>query len=229
MELKRALLAGMVCVGCGSEPRSATTHVATAPLPPAGSPVDGGSPDEGVDPQTAPVPDAATLRRASLDLRGVLPTVEELDQLEADPSSYPDLIAAWMDDPRFGSRVRDLFAEVFLTRQDYYYVFASEYGLDNEVAFVASVGDEPLRIVSTIIEDDLPWLLHSHHELQPEEVLVMKLCLRCDGLRLLGHSAATLSATEPFRRASTARLNASSAPSKRPNNMSVLAPDISVD
>jgi len=157
MELKRALLAGMVCVGCGSEPRSATTHVATAPLPPAGSPVDGGSPDEGVDPQTAPVPDAATLRRASLDLRGVLPTVEELDQLEADPSSYPDLIAAWMDDPRFGSRVRDLFAEVFLTRQDYYYVFASEYGLDNEVAFVASVGDEPLRIVSTIIEDDLPW------------------------------------------------------------------------
>jgi len=157
MALTRCTWVALLVWGCGSSPSSGVIHTATAPSPPPAPSVDHNDPDTDEQVAVAPIPTAATLRRASLDLRGVLPTVDELDQLESDPNLYPEMVAAWMDDPRFGARVRDQFAEVFLTRQDYYYVFASEYGLDNEVAFVASVGDEPLRIISTIFEDDLPW------------------------------------------------------------------------
>ena len=57
----------------------------------------------------------------------------------------------------FPDRVRDLFATIYLTRMDYYYVTAADFGLSDQPGFVASVGEEPLRVLAKIAEDDLPY------------------------------------------------------------------------
>lgn len=99
----------------------------------------------------------ALLERASIDLRGVRPSVAEVEAVEADPSSVDAAIRGYVRDPRFGERVRSFFADIYLTRQDSFPVTASDYGLTDEATFAASVGDEPLRILSTIAEEDLPY------------------------------------------------------------------------
>ena len=99
----------------------------------------------------------AVLERASLDLRGVRPTVAEVEAVETDPARLDAMIAGFMEDERFGERVRDLFSTIYLTRSDYFYVGAADYGQTDEAAFARAVGDEPLRILSTIAEEDLPY------------------------------------------------------------------------
>ncbi len=101
----------------------------------------------------------AQLFRASLDLRGVRPTIAEIETIEADPEAYEDLVNGYMDDPRFGERIISMYAEVFLTRSDSYTVDAEDYGMSSELNFVfsRSVGDETLQILSHIIENELPY------------------------------------------------------------------------
>ncbi len=97
------------------------------------------------------------LQRLSLDLRGVRPSIAEIEAVEADPAALDGLIDAYLHDVRFGGRVRDLFSTIYLTRSDYFYVGAVDYGQTDEAAFARAVGDEPLRILSTIAETDLPY------------------------------------------------------------------------
>ncbi len=99
----------------------------------------------------------ALLERASLDLRGVRPSIAEVEAVEADPASVNLRIEEFLQDPRFGERVRSFFADIYLTRQDAFPVTASDYGSDDEATFAASVGDEPLQILSAIAEQDLPY------------------------------------------------------------------------
>ncbi|MCB9741133.1 MAG: DUF1588 domain-containing protein [Alphaproteobacteria bacterium] len=109
----------------------------------------------GVGPQMGAV---KQLTRASLDLRGVRPSPEELAQVEADPSAVDGLIEGFMaDDEAFGRRVRDLFAEHYRTRTEYYYISADAYGLADGPDFIRSMGEEPLRVLSRIATEDLPY------------------------------------------------------------------------
>lgn len=100
---------------------------------------------------------AELLSRASLDLRGRRPSAEELAAVEADPAAVDAQIDAMLQDPGFGARVRDLFADIYRTRTESYYVAASSYGLVDSAAFLAAVGEEPLYILSEVAEQDLPW------------------------------------------------------------------------
>ncbi len=118
--------------------------------------------DEPVDdpPATGPqglADPVGALTRASLDLRGVRPSLAELAQVQADPAAYDTLVETFLTDPRFGERIREMWGDLYLTHVDYYYVSASEYGIGNSVGFIRAVGDEPLRILSTIAEEDLPY------------------------------------------------------------------------
>lgn len=97
------------------------------------------------------------LTRASLDLRGVRPEVAELEQVLADPAAVDALIEGYLQDPRFGARMADLWAEVYLTRADAFYIEPAEYGIADRPGFVAAVGDEPLRILARVAQEDLPW------------------------------------------------------------------------
>jgi hypothetical protein len=101
----------------------------------------------------------AQLFRVSLDLRGVRPSLQEIEAIEADPAAYKTLVEAYLFDERFPERVRSLYSEVFLSRQDAYTVSAADHGLssEDEFLFARSVGDETLRIMSTIAQEDLPY------------------------------------------------------------------------
>jgi hypothetical protein len=113
---------------------------------------------------SAPTPEAEVpemsavdlLERASLDLRGVRPTVAEIEAVEADPDAVEGVIDDLLQDERFAGRVRDMWAEVYLTRTESYAITGSTFGVD-DAAFMASVGDEPLRVLGYIAENDLPY------------------------------------------------------------------------
>jgi hypothetical protein len=99
----------------------------------------------------------ARMVRASLDLRGVRPSQLELDRLAADPASADALIGEWLEDPRFELRVRDLFARVWRTRVDQFDTsFFSDFSEGDTPLFLASVGDEPLVVISQIAAQDRP-------------------------------------------------------------------------
>ncbi len=99
------------------------------------------------------------LRRASLDLRGVLPSVDELDAIEADPTLFPTMVDAYLEDPRFEERYVALIAEQWRTTVDIYLAFSWEFGLDfeDDYAFLRSVGEEPARLVARVVAEDRPY------------------------------------------------------------------------
>lgn len=106
---------------------------------------------DAVDPEVA--------ARVSLDLRGVRPSVAELDELELRPGRWDYLVDGWLRDPRFGDRVRDVLALAWRTRLDTYTPQASEFGLppSDDVDFQRSVGEEVLRLGAEVAEADLDW------------------------------------------------------------------------
>lgn len=110
--------------------------------------------------QEASLPEMSStelLTRLSLDLRGRRPSPEELDRVLADPAALDALSEEFLTDPGFEERMADLWSEVFLTRTEFFYVGAEDYGLDDQAEFAASVGDEPLRLLARIAAEDRPW------------------------------------------------------------------------
>lgn len=99
------------------------------------------------------------LRRMSLDLRGVLPSVEELDAIEADPSKIEVYRDMFLDDPRLEERLVRLFAESWHTRVDEMPLYVSDYGLtDLDIyRFQRAIGEEPLRLMARVAVEDRPW------------------------------------------------------------------------
>lgn len=110
--------------------------------------------------QTVQVPQmsaAELLTRTSLDLRGRRPSAAELDAVRADPAALDGLIDGYLADPAFGDRMADLWSEVYLTRTESFYISAADYGMEDDAGFRAAVGDEPLRILARVADQDLPW------------------------------------------------------------------------
>ena len=116
--------------------------------------------DSGTAPELPPLLEAPRLlRRVSLDLRGTLPSVEELDSVEQDPSLVLDYSAEYMADPRFEERLVELLAERWWTRVDTFDITPNDYGLDpiDNFVFAQSIGEEPLRLMANVIAEDMPW------------------------------------------------------------------------
>jgi hypothetical protein len=116
-----------------------------------------GPDDAGSPPSAVVALDGPRLaRRMSLDLRGVLPTVQELDAVEADASMLPDLRDAWLETPEFEARLVELYQESWGTRADQFRGTITDFDLDaeEEYAFVRAVGEEPLRLAARVVADD---------------------------------------------------------------------------
>ena len=135
----------LLLLACGADPEPAAT---ATPDPGVAQPLEDQLPQ--MDP-------ARALLRASIDLRGVRPTLAELDRVEADPDAYDALVAEFMADPRFEARMVDFWAEVFLTRTDGYFFQASDFGRTDEPAFARAVGEEPIRMAARVAAGGLPW------------------------------------------------------------------------
>lgn len=111
-----------------------------------------------VPPVETSVPDpVATLTRMSLDLRGVRPSLDELDAVERDAGALDTLRETFLADARFGTQVRDLWSQVYRTRLDAWPRSGADYRLDDEAAFAAAVSEEPLRVLAEVAMNDLPW------------------------------------------------------------------------
>ncbi len=106
-----------------------------------------------------PLDDARLLRRISLDLRGVTPSLEELEAVRAGPAALDALRDAFLVDPRLEDRLVSLWAERYRTRLDEFQVRWYDYQLPAELecAFERAVGEEPLRLVAHISVEDRPW------------------------------------------------------------------------
>lgn len=101
---------------------------------------------------------AAILVRTSLDLRGIRPSLDELDRLASDPTALNTIVDDYLHDERFGARMADLYAEVLLTRGENWPVPPQAYGRGvSAVDYRASIGDEVPRMVGYVAEHDLPW------------------------------------------------------------------------
>jgi hypothetical protein len=98
----------------------------------------------------------------SLDLRGVLPTTAELDQVEADPAALDTLRDTWLADPRLEARVMEMLGHTWHTRVDEFLIHYFEFpelAVDptQEYAFQRAFGEEPLRLAARIGVQDRPW------------------------------------------------------------------------
>lgn len=115
--------------------------------------------DPAPDETFEPLAPRAALIRLSLELRGVRPTEAELQAAEADPGAYDAFADRWLEDPRYVARMREVFNARYLTRTGDTYFDPAEAGLEElDGALVAdSIGDEPLQLLSYILENDLPY------------------------------------------------------------------------
>ncbi|HNC95216.1 MAG TPA: hypothetical protein PKW90_03765 [Myxococcota bacterium] len=98
-------------------------------------------------------------RRMSIDLRGVLPSIEELDRVEADPSTLTELREQWLGDPLFEERLVELYQEGWGTRVDEFrgYYFDFDLPETENYHFLRAIGEEPLRVAARVVAQDFPY------------------------------------------------------------------------
>ncbi len=122
------------------------------------TPVEASAPPDPLTDLT-PLPAPRLLRRISLDLRGVLPTLAELDAVEADPAVLPELVGTFFAAPTFEDRMVSLLSERWHTVLDTYEVGPGDYALPPGEGdqFAHSVGEEPLRLIAHVVAQDRPW------------------------------------------------------------------------
>ncbi len=99
----------------------------------------------------------ALARRLSLDLRGTLPSLEELEAVELDPEALEALREDWLDDPLHEEHLTGAFGEQWLTQIDAYNVPYSDFGLasDDQHRFLRAIGQEPLRVLARVATEEV--------------------------------------------------------------------------
>lgn len=145
------LIAGLMAFGCQSGSSSPEAR------PDAGGGItDGGMPD--TPPEVAYLSPTDHLIRASMALRGIRPSIAELEQVRTDPTALPDIVDGYLDSPQFGATMRDLHNEALLTRWSNLPFIATDELADAQTGHMqASLGEEPLRLVEHVVMNDRPY------------------------------------------------------------------------
>ena len=105
------------------------------------------------------IPEASpqqVLRRMSLDLKGELPSIEEMQDVTDRPEQLSQYQEEYLRSPKINNRIVDWYGEKWHTLIDVFDVVHTDYYLadDQEYAFERAVGEEPLRLIASIIADD---------------------------------------------------------------------------
>lgn len=98
------------------------------------------------------------LVRVSMALRGVRPSVAELEQVRDDPEAISSLVDEYTRSPEFGETVRDLYDEALLLRP-FFFLFPPRGAMGDMsmVAFNRSVQESPLRLIEHVVMNDRPF------------------------------------------------------------------------
>ncbi len=104
-----------------------------------------------------PLDDVRLARRISLDIRGVTPTLDELDR--AADGELDSLLSEWLVDDRHEAHLVDVFAEAWALRADELRVGPTEFGFDDADLpwFTRALEDEPAHVMARIAVSDRPW------------------------------------------------------------------------
>ena len=99
------------------------------------------------------------LVRASIALRGLRPTVAELDAVRADPAQLEVLVHQYVQSPEFGLTIKDMWAEILLLRNDTFLQLPALAELEgyNLNQIYQSTTNEPLELIARIVMDDRPF------------------------------------------------------------------------
>ncbi len=105
-----------------------------------------------------PLEGAALARRVSLDLRGVPPSVDELERVQQDEQALGELTREWLADPLHEERLVQILGEQWLTRIDEFLIPVDKVGAEDfEYDWLRSVGEEPLRLMARVGTTDRSW------------------------------------------------------------------------
>jgi hypothetical protein len=126
-------------------------------LPGLGDDDDDGGPDAGpAGPDVVFVDPVAHLVRASMALRGMRPSLAEIEAVAADPAALEGIIDGYLESPEFGETMRDLHNEALLTR-DFILPAVEDLAGYSAGRIGQSLGEEPLRLVEHVIMNDRPY------------------------------------------------------------------------
>lgn len=149
-------------------PTTAPAATTGAPDPTTGADTTGAAPTTGDDSSTGDDPTTGGaappvyltptdhLVRASMALRGIRPSLEELQQVADDPAALPGIVDTYLDDPLFAETVKDIYAEALLMRAHLTPTMLGYKGplLDlDDATYLASVPEEPLKIIEHVIRE----------------------------------------------------------------------------
>lgn len=99
------------------------------------------------------------LVRASLAVRGIRPSVDEIEAVREDPEALGALVDGWLDSPEFGETVRDMWAEILMLRDDTFNQLPSLGALQGsslEQIFRGTT-EEPLKLIEYVVMNDRPF------------------------------------------------------------------------
>jgi hypothetical protein len=123
---------------------------------------DGAGGDDGGGGEVPAPPEALAparqLARASIALRGLPPSLDELEAIEADPTQLESLVEGYLYDPAFLETLKDAYAERLLLRRDQMTPFVSEGPLrffsESEAM---TMMESPLQLIAHVVDDDRPF------------------------------------------------------------------------
>ena len=102
------------------------------------------------------------LVRASMALRGMRPSLDDLNAVQADATKLPGIIDGYLNSDAFGDTMRDLHNEALLVRTDTV-IFPSGFpavgalkGYDLQRINVA-IQEEPLKLIEQVVMEDRPY------------------------------------------------------------------------
>jgi hypothetical protein len=99
------------------------------------------------------------LVRASMAIRGLRPTPDDLASVRQDRSNLEPLIDSYLDSPEFGETAKDMWAELLLVRADTRDTWpaAPLPSADNDGAVFTSMTEAPLRLIEAVVTEDRPF------------------------------------------------------------------------
>jgi hypothetical protein len=112
------------------------------------------------DPQVTFLTPTEHLTRASLALRGMRPSLEDLRAVDKDPELLPAIVDRYLSTQEFGSTIRELHNESLLLEVENPSFTPTQAGQIANRSFSEvskSIFDEPLRLIEQVVLDDRPY------------------------------------------------------------------------